>query len=114
MNLELMKAGAAGAISVTANVDPLRMARFCQAFMDGDADEAARIDAELQPLHRVLFLESNPIPVKWALQEMGRIPEGIRLPLTPLSDSFHAPVRQALEQLGLVAGSHAGTDRTSA
>jgi 4-hydroxy-tetrahydrodipicolinate synthase len=114
MNLELMKAGAAGAISVTANVDPLRMARFCQAFLDGDVDEAARIDAELQPLHRVLFLESNPIPVKWALQEMGRIPEGIRLPLTPLSESFHAPVRQALEQLGLAAGSHAGTDRTSA
>lgn len=116
-NLELMRAGAAGVISVTANVEPVRMARFCEAVLAGDDAAAEQLDAELQPLHRALFLESNPIPVKWALHEMGRIAEGIRLPLTPLSESFHAPLREVLEQLALVprnglAGR--GTDRTVA
>jgi 4-hydroxy-tetrahydrodipicolinate synthase len=111
-NLELVRAGAVGAISVTANADPLRMARFFAALEAGDDALAERIDAELQPLHRALFLESNPIPVKWALYEMGRIAEGIRLPLTPLSDAFRAPLREVLELLELIPAP--GVDRTVA
>jgi 4-hydroxy-tetrahydrodipicolinate synthase len=106
-NLELMKAGAAGAISVTANVDPVRMARCCEAFLAGDVATAEAIDLELQPLHRVLFLEANPIPVKWALHELGRIGPGIRLPLTPLSDPYREPLREVLVQLGLLP-THSG------
>ncbi|HSG89989.1 MAG TPA: 4-hydroxy-tetrahydrodipicolinate synthase [Pseudomonadales bacterium] len=116
MNLELMRAGAAGAISVTANADPMRMARFCEAFMAGDEALAEEIDARLQPLHAALFVESNPIPVKWALHEMGRIGAGIRLPLTPLSEACRAPLRAVLAQLGLLGDEDAGntTDRTLA
>ncbi|MEE4361577.1 MAG: 4-hydroxy-tetrahydrodipicolinate synthase [Pseudomonadales bacterium] len=101
-NLDLMKAGAVGAISVTANVAPEAMARLCAAFLAGDVATAEAIDLELQPLHRALFLESNPIPVKWALHEMGRIDSGIRLPLTPLSEPFRAPLREVLARLGLL------------
>ncbi|MCC5886383.1 MAG: 4-hydroxy-tetrahydrodipicolinate synthase [Gammaproteobacteria bacterium] len=102
-NLELMRAGACGLISVTANVVPGLLAAFTDAMLSGQDEAAAAIDVRLQPLHRALFLESNPIPVKWALYELGRIDAGIRLPLTPLSEQFREPLRQVLVQLGLLA-----------
>jgi 4-hydroxy-tetrahydrodipicolinate synthase len=100
---ELMLAGARGNISVTANVDPARMAALCRAALAGDAVRTRALDAELAAINRVLFIESNPIPVKWALLEMGLIGPGIRLPLTPLSTPCQAPVRKALLDLGLLA-----------
>ncbi|MGC9238839.1 MAG: 4-hydroxy-tetrahydrodipicolinate synthase [Acidithiobacillus sp.] len=90
--------GAHGVISVTANVAPKAMADLMTAALAGDFAEARAINARLVPLHRDLFLESNPIPVKWALQEMGRIPGGIRLPLLPLSETLQERLRQSLVQ----------------
>lgn len=92
--------GGAGVISVTANAAPGPMARMIQAALEGRIAEARRINETLIPLHRELFLEANPIPVKWALAEMGRIPPGIRLPLTPLSEQHHDAVRKALRAAG--------------
>jgi 4-hydroxy-tetrahydrodipicolinate synthase len=88
--LRMMELGADGTISVTANVVPRQMAEFCSAFLRGDAARARELDAELQPLHAILFVETNPTPVKWALYEMGRIGAGIRLPLLPLTET-HRP-----------------------
>ena len=90
-----------GDISVTANVAPEGMARMCAAALAGDAEAAAAIDADLAALHRALFVEPNPIPVKWALAELGLIDEGIRLPLVPLDPAFHAEVRAAIKAAGL-------------
>ena len=100
--VELMLMGGKGNISVTANVAPRAMSDLCVAAMAGEADTARAINERLMPLHKALFLESNPIPVKWALHEMGLIPEGIRLPLTWLSAPYQAPLRQALEQCGIL------------
>lgn len=100
--LDLMLLGGQGNISVTANVAPAQMAALCTAALAGRADEARAVNEQLLALHRDLFLEANPIPVKWALAEMGRIPPGIRLPLTPLSEQYHEPVRLALRQAGLI------------
>ena len=100
--LELILLGAKGDISVTANVAPRAMHEMCAAALRGDRAEAERINASLLALHKNLFLEANPIPVKWALQEMGLIQAGIRLPLTPLSDKFHDDVRQAMRQANLL------------
>ncbi len=100
--LDLMLLGGHGDVSVTANVAPAQMAALCDAALAGRVDEARTINEKLLGLHRDLFLEANPIPVKWALAEMGRIPPGIRLPLTPLSEQFHEPVRLALRQAGLL------------
>jgi 4-hydroxy-tetrahydrodipicolinate synthase len=97
----LMLAGARGNISVTANVAPAAMARLCELAMAGDRDGAAAIDQRLEALNRALFLQSNPIPVKWALQHMGLIEAGIRLPLTELEPEFHASVIAAMEAAGL-------------
>ena len=97
-----MLAGFHGDISVTANVAPEGMARMCKAATSGDAEEAARIDADLAGLHRSLFSEPNPIPVKWALAEMGLIEEGIRLPLVPLDEWHHEDVRAALRAAHLL------------
>jgi 4-hydroxy-tetrahydrodipicolinate synthase len=97
--LALMTHGAKGNISVTANVAPAHMAKLCQLALAGAYDEAAAIDACLQPLNSALFLEPNPIPVKWALQQLGRLGPGIRLPLTPLSEQYHDIVRAALEHI---------------
>ena len=94
---EFMLQGGQGVISVTANIAPGQMHELCMAARAGDAARAAAIDAELAPLHKALFVESNPIPVKWALKEMGRIPPGIRLPLTPLASDSQAAVRAALK-----------------
>lgn len=100
--LDLILLGGQGNISVTANVAPAQMAALCAAALAGRVDEARAINEQLLALHRDLFLEANPIPVKWALAEMGRIPPGIRLPLTPLSEQYHEPVRLALRQVGLI------------
>jgi len=100
--LDVMLLGGKGVISVTANVAPRAMRDMCAAALAGDEARARAIDATLQALHRDLFVEANPIPVKWALAEMGLIPRGIRLPLTPLSPSYHATVRAALSQAGVL------------
>ncbi len=99
---ELILLGAKGNISVTANVAPAAMAKVCAAALRGDAESARALSQPLMALHRDLFIESNPIPVKWALQEMGRIGPGIRLPLTELAESCHEPVRAALRQGGVL------------
>jgi 4-hydroxy-tetrahydrodipicolinate synthase len=100
--VELMLLGGKGNISVTANVAPRAMSDLCKAAMNGDADIARAIHDKLMPLNKTLFIESNPIPVKWALHEMGLMPDGIRLPLTWLSESCHEPLRQALRQTGVL------------
>jgi 4-hydroxy-tetrahydrodipicolinate synthase len=97
-----MLMGGKGNISVTANVAPRAMSELCAAAMAGDAVTARAIHDRLMPLHKTLFIESNPIPVKWALQEMGLMAEGIRLPLTWLSPRCHEPLRQALRQSGVL------------
>lgn len=99
---ELILLGARGNISVTANVAPRLMSAVCEAALDGNAELARELNARVAALHRDLFVESNPIPVKWALQQMGRIPEGIRLPLTWLSESSVPVVRDAMKQAGLI------------
>jgi 4-hydroxy-tetrahydrodipicolinate synthase len=100
---ELILLGAKGNISVTANVVPKIMAEICQAALQGDAERARALSAPLMSLHKDLFIESNPIPVKWALHEMGRIEAGIRLPLTVLDEACHEPVRVALRQAGVLS-----------
>lgn len=94
--------GAKGTISVTANVAPRLMHQLCQAALAGDRAAAERLDGRLVALHHALFLESNPIPAKWAVAELGLIRPGIRLPLTPLSEQFHAEVREAMGQAGVI------------
>ncbi len=101
--VELMLMGGKGNISVTANVAPRAMSDLCAAAMRGEAAIARAINDRLMPLHKTLFIESNPIPVKWALHEMGLMPEGIRLPLTWLSPRCHEPLRQAMRQSGVLA-----------
>ncbi|GIX21739.1 MAG: 4-hydroxy-tetrahydrodipicolinate synthase [Gammaproteobacteria bacterium] len=91
-----MLEGADGVISVTANVAPEAMVRMAEAALAGEREAAERLDAPLQGLHQALFLEANPIPVKWALHAMGRIGPGIRLPLTPFSEVHHESLRAAL------------------
>lgn len=100
---EQMLMGFAGVISVTANVAPELMQQMATAALAGQADRAAGIDARLAGLHRDLFLESNPIPVKWALHKMGLIPNGIRLPLTELSAGFHQPLMDSMAQAGIAS-----------
>ncbi|MEX2490050.1 MAG: 4-hydroxy-tetrahydrodipicolinate synthase [Pseudomonadales bacterium] len=100
--VDLMLNGAKGTISVTANVAPDQMAAVCEAAVAGDAEKANALNSTLIALHNSLFLESNPIPVKWALAEMGKIEKGIRLPLTDLSPQYHDTVRDALRQAGVV------------
>ena len=100
--VELILLGGKGNISVTANVAPREMADLCIAALNGEADKARAIHEKLMPLNKTLFIESNPIPVKWALHEMGLMPEGIRLPLTWLSAECHEPLRQAMRQSGVL------------
>lgn len=101
--VELILAGGKGNISVTANVAPRAMSDMCAAAIAGDADKARAIHEKLMPLNKTLFIESNPIPVKWALYEMGLMPDGIRLPLTWLSQSSQEPLRQAMRQSGILS-----------
>ncbi len=99
---ELILAGGKGNISVTANVAPEQMAKLCALALEGKTEEAKAMNDELMGLHNAMFLESNPIPVKWALHEMGLISPAIRLPLTQLSEPLREPLRQALSQWKLV------------
>jgi 4-hydroxy-tetrahydrodipicolinate synthase len=99
---EAIGCGARGVISVTANVAPRAMSQMVAAALAGDAPGALALDAPLAGLHRALFVESNPIPVKWTLGQMGLIGPGIRLPLTPLSESCHARVRAAAREAGVL------------
>jgi len=99
--MELILAGAKGDISVTANVAPRAMHAMCAAALAGDRARAEELDRPLRGLHKQLFIESSPIPVKWALYEMGLIPPGIRLPLTPLSEACRAKVREAMLEAGI-------------
>ena len=94
--------GGHGSISVTANVAPAQMAAMCQAALQGNAEEAARIDAQIEQLHRVLFVEANPIPVKWATTQMGLTGLTMRLPMTPLDPQYHDQVRNALKSAGVL------------
>ena len=98
---ELILLGAKGNISVTANVAPKAMSAICEAALAGNAELAKELNAPLTALHHDLFVESNPIPVKWALVHMGRMEAGIRLPLTPLAESCHNTVINALQQAGI-------------
>ncbi|WNW11250.1 4-hydroxy-tetrahydrodipicolinate synthase [Pseudomonas sp. DTU_2021_1001937_2_SI_NGA_ILE_001] len=100
--VELMLLGGKGNISVTANVAPRAMSDLCAAALRGDAAAARAINDRLAPLNSALFVESNPIPVKWALHELGLMQTGIRLPLTWLSQSCHEPLRQAMRQAGVL------------
>ena len=100
--VELILMGGKGNISVTANVAPRLMHQLCEAALNGDAETARRLNEQLMPLHKKLFIESNPIPVKWALHEMGLIGDGLRLPMTRLSDDCQPVVREALKQCGLL------------
>ncbi len=97
-----MLLGGQGVISVTANVAPAAMAQLCAAALRGDALATRQINTPLLALHRDLFVEANPIPVKWALHEMGRIGPGLRLPLTPLASAYHDLVRRALRSAGVL------------
>jgi 4-hydroxy-tetrahydrodipicolinate synthase len=99
--LALMLLGGHGVISVTANVAPRAMHEMCAAALAGDMARAREINNRLLGLHRHLFCEANPIPVKWAAQQMGLIKGGIRLPLTPLSSGYHDVVRDAMRQAGI-------------
>ena len=99
--VELILLGAKGNISVTANVAPKDMADLCRLALAGEAEQARAISERLMPLNENLFVEANPIPVKWALQQMGLIQGGIRLPLTPLSAPFHQDILSALKSAGV-------------
>ncbi|MGE8559991.1 MAG: 4-hydroxy-tetrahydrodipicolinate synthase [Acinetobacter sp.] len=99
---QLMGLGAKGNISVTANVAPKEMSQMCAAALAGDAERADALNNEVANLHNILFCESNPIPVKWALHEMGLIGTGIRLPLTPLAEQYRTPLREALNASGVI------------
>lgn len=100
--VELILLGGKGNISVTANVAPREMADLCEAALEGNAEKARAINEKLMPLHKDLFCEANPIPVKYALVEMGLMQKGIRLPLTWLSEGCHEKVRTALRQSGVL------------
>lgn len=100
--VDFILAGGVGVISVTANVTPALMHDMCVAALNKEEDKAREINQKMVALHQFLFVEANPIPVKWALSEMGMIPEGIRLPMTVLSETYHQPVREALITAGVL------------
>jgi 4-hydroxy-tetrahydrodipicolinate synthase len=97
----LMRSGARGVISVTANVAPRSMHEMCAAALRGAHDDAARIDATLAPLHEKLFVEPNPIPVKWAVHRLGLAGPAIRLPLVPLTEAHRPSVEAAMRAAGI-------------
>ena len=99
---ELMISGGKGTISVTANAAPNLMHRMCQAAIAGDADSARALNNQLAELHKAMFLESNPIPAKWAVAQQGLMGGGIRLPLLPLSSQCHDEVRSAMSGAGVL------------
>ena len=99
--VDLILLGGKGDISVTANVVPAAIARMCELALAGNAEEARAINERLLPLHTAMFLEANPIPVKWAVEQMGLIQSGIRLPLTRLSEQYHQQVKTAMQAAGI-------------
>ena len=99
--LALMLLGGKGVISVTANVAPRLMHEMCVAALAGDLPRARMLNNRLIPLHQKLFVEANPIPVKWAAAQMGLLEMGIRLPLTPLASQYHEVIREALREAGI-------------
>ena len=99
--LDFILQGGQGVISVTANVAPKLMAQMCDFALSGREDKVREINNRLEPLHKHLFCETNPIPTKWALGSLGRIPFGIRLPLTPLSSQYHASLQDLLKAVGV-------------
>lgn len=98
----LILLGASGNISVTANVAPRLMHDLCMAALEGNVARTRELNGRLTQLNKVLFIESNPIPVKWAVAEMGLSELGYRLPLTPLSEQYHSLVRNSLKDVGLI------------
>lgn len=102
-----IEGGGHGVVTVSGNVAPRLMAELCRTAAAGDTARARAVDQQLQPLNTALFLESNPIPVKWALAQMGLIAPGIRLPLTPLDERHHDQVREAMKKAGIRTGEDA-------
>ena len=102
--LEFLKLGGHGVVTVSGNVAPRSVSDMCRAVTDGAIDKAAEIDASLQPLNKALFVESNPIPVKWALHQMGLISSSIRLPLTIYANEFHEQMKDAMNIAGIATG----------
>ena len=98
---EFLEQGGHGIVTVSGNVVPAAIARLCRLVREGRIDEARALDATLQPLNDALFVESNPIPVKWALHQMGLIPRYLRLPMTEFSKQFHQQMRTALATAGV-------------
>jgi 4-hydroxy-tetrahydrodipicolinate synthase len=99
--VDLILLGGKGDISVTANVVPAAISRMCELALAGNAVEARAINERLLPLHTAMFVESNPIPVKWAVEQLGLIQSGIRLPLTRLSEQYHQQVKTAMQAAGI-------------
>jgi len=99
--VDLILLGGKGDISVTANVVPAAIARMCELALAGNAEEARAINTRLLPMHTAMFVESNPIPVKWAVEQLGLIQSGIRLPLTRLSEQYHQQVKTAMLAAGI-------------
>lgn len=100
--MDLILLGGHGDISVTANVSPKAMASMCKAALEKNEDLAKRLNDSLMPLHTKLFVEANPVPVKWALNLMGLIPDGIRLPLVWLDEDHHEAVSRAMMESGII------------
>jgi dihydrodipicolinate synthase (EC 4.2.1.52) len=96
-----MRLGGCGEISVTANVVPDLTSKMCELVLEGKVEEAREIDERLASLHSALFLEANPIPVKWAVARMGLMGNAIRLPLTPLAESYRGILEQAMRDAGV-------------
>jgi len=100
--MALMFCGGKGNISVTANIAPRGMHQLCAAAMNGRVAEAVAINNKLAPLHSKLFVEPNPVPLKWAMAEIGLIPSGMRLPIVPLAPEYHEVVRAAMRESGVL------------
>jgi len=100
--MALMFCGAKGNISVTANIAPKAMHELCKAAMEGRVADAVAINNKVFPLHNKLFVEPNPVPLKWAMAEIGLIPSGMRLPIVPLASEYHEAVRQAMRESGVL------------
>ena len=100
--MEFLLAGGCGVITVAGNVAPKLFHDMCMASINGDRNKAQELNAKLDRLNKDLFVESNPIPVKWCLTEMGLFPAGVRLPMTKLSAIHHQTLREALVQAGSI------------
>jgi len=99
--LPFIEQGGHGVVTVSGNVAPEQVSRLCKLAQTGKHSDAATLDESLQPLNKMLFIESNPIPVKWAVSEMGLMAPHIRLPLTPFSEQYHEAMRSAMHNAGV-------------